>query len=169
MPAKEASCKEVILRGADIDLKRLPVLTTWPGDGGPFLTLPCVITRDARSGKRNVGMYRMQVYDGQTTGMHWQRQKVAAEQVRDRLRATVGTASDAVDLMALTNGGVATARNADLPTGLQQKTITTIRNNRLEVAVAIGTDPATTFFGDSPGAARSRRVSHRWISARPTG
>ena len=150
VPAKEASCKEVILRGADIDLKRLPVLTTWPGDGGPFLTLPCVITRDARSGKRNVGMYRMQVYDGQTTGMHWQRQKVAAEQVRDRLRATVGTASDAVDLMALTNGGVTTARNADLPTGLQQKTITAIRNNRLEVAVAIGTDPATTFSAIVP-------------------
>ena len=56
-----------------------PVLQCWPLDGGRFITLPCVMTRDPRSGKRNIGMYRMQVYDGQTTGMHWQRQKVAAE------------------------------------------------------------------------------------------
>ena len=51
-----------------------------------FITLPCVITKDPEeSGKRNVGMYRMQVYDRKTTGMHWQRQKNAAEQLRDRL------------------------------------------------------------------------------------
>ncbi len=148
--AKEAPCKEVILRGADVDLRKLPVLTTWPGDGGPFITLPCVITRDARSGKRNVGMYRMQVYDGQTTGMHWQRQKVAAEQMRDRLRASVGTPAEAVDLMAMTAGGITTAQNAGLPTGLAQHTIAAIRNNRLEVAVAIGTDPATTFSAIVP-------------------
>ena len=86
--AKDAPCKQVIHRGEDvrIDLLKLPVLTTWPQDGGRFITLPCVITRDPKSGKRNVGMYRMQVYDGQTTGMHWQRQKVAAEHMRDRLR-----------------------------------------------------------------------------------
>ena len=89
--ARAAPCKEVVLKGADIDLLKLPVLTTWPGDGGPFITLPCVITRDAKTGKRNVGMYRMQVYDGQTTGMHWQRQKVAAEQMRDRLRSSAGS------------------------------------------------------------------------------
>jgi len=80
--------------GQGIDLLKLPVLTTWPLDGGPFITLPCVVTRapagkDNQPGKRNVGMYRMQVYDGQTTGMHWQRQKNAAEQLRDRLRAVV--------------------------------------------------------------------------------
>ena len=147
---KEASCKEVILRGADVDLKQLPVLTTWPGDGGPFLTLPCVITRDARSGKRNIGMYRMQVYDGQTTGMHWQRQKVAAEQVRDRLRASAETISEAVNLMAVTDGGVKGAQNAGLPTGITSHTISAIRNNRLEVAVAIGTDPAVTFSAIVP-------------------
>ena len=88
---EDATCKQVIhqsaeLGGKGIDLTKLPVLTTWPQDGGPFITLPCVITRDPRSGKRNVGMYRMQVYDKQTTGMHWQRQKNAAEQLRDRLR-----------------------------------------------------------------------------------
>ena len=57
------------------DLTRLPVLTTWPLDGGPFVTLPLVITRDPESGVQNVGMYRMQVYDATSTGMHWQRHK----------------------------------------------------------------------------------------------
>src|ERR1700710_1017587 len=85
--AKDAPCKQVIHRGEDVDLLNLPILKTWPQDGGRFITPPCVITRDPRSGKRNVGMYRMQVYDAKTTGMHWQRQKVAAEHMRDRLRA----------------------------------------------------------------------------------
>jgi 4-hydroxy-3-polyprenylbenzoate decarboxylase len=57
------------------DLRKLPVLTTWPLDGGPFITLPLVITRDPQSGAQNVGLYRMQVYDERTTGMHWQRHK----------------------------------------------------------------------------------------------
>jgi 4-hydroxy-3-polyprenylbenzoate decarboxylase len=56
----------------------LPILKCWPLDGGRFVTLPCVITQDPDTGERNVGMYRIQVYDGQSTGMHWQLQKVAA-------------------------------------------------------------------------------------------
>ena len=88
--AKDAPCKQVIHRGEDVDLLKLPILNTWPQDGGRFITLPCVVTRDPKSGKRNVGMYRMQVYDAKTTGMHWQRQKIAAEHLRDRLRATTG-------------------------------------------------------------------------------
>jgi 4-hydroxy-3-polyprenylbenzoate decarboxylase len=154
----DAKCKEVILKGDDVDLTRLPVLTTWPQDGGPFITLPCVITRDPRSDKRNVGMYRMQVYDKNSTGMHWQRQKNAAEQLRDRLRATTnlgapGLASETwdlsarVELMAATAGGT-TSAPAD--TNLSQQTITRIVNNRMEVAVAIGTDPATTFSAIVP-------------------
>jgi 4-hydroxy-3-polyprenylbenzoate decarboxylase len=55
---KNAPCKEVILRGDDVDVLKFPVLKTWPGDGGRFITLPCVVTRDPKSGKRNVGMYR---------------------------------------------------------------------------------------------------------------
>src|SRR6185312_17530137 len=69
--AKDAPCKEVIRRGEDVNLLDLPILKTWPQDGGRFITLPCVITRDPKTGKRNVGMYRMQVYDERTTGMHW--------------------------------------------------------------------------------------------------
>lgn len=60
----------------------LPILKCWPLDGGRFLTLPCVVTRDPDTGERNVGMYRMQVYDGRTTGMHWQLQKVGARHGR---------------------------------------------------------------------------------------
>jgi 4-hydroxy-3-polyprenylbenzoate decarboxylase len=57
------------------DLTQLPVLTTWPLDGGPFITLPLVFTRDPETGRPNVGMYRVQVYDARTAGMHWQRHK----------------------------------------------------------------------------------------------
>jgi len=57
------------------DLNDIPVITSWPDDGGPFITLPQVFTYDPHDGKRNVGMYRMQVFDGRTTGMHWQIQK----------------------------------------------------------------------------------------------
>jgi 4-hydroxy-3-polyprenylbenzoate decarboxylase len=147
IPAKEATCKQVILKGADVDLTKLPILKTWPQDGGPFITLPCVITQDHKTGKRNVGMYRMQVYDGQTTGMHWQRQKVGAEQMRDRLRAASTDSASAVDLMALTAGGTTAASSLE---SINQTTLTKIREGRMEVAVAIGTDPATTFAAIVP-------------------
>jgi len=71
-------CQDVVLTGDDVDLSLLPVLTTWPGDAGPFITLPVVVTKDPESGKRNVGMYRMQVFDKNTTGMHWHRHKGGA-------------------------------------------------------------------------------------------
>jgi 4-hydroxy-3-polyprenylbenzoate decarboxylase len=61
--------QEVVLRGEDVDLTKLPVLTTWPDDGGPFITLPLVVTSDPK-GKLNVGMYRLQVFDKNTTGLH---------------------------------------------------------------------------------------------------
>jgi 4-hydroxy-3-polyprenylbenzoate decarboxylase len=92
--AKDARCKEVILRD-NFDLNAFPILKCWPHDGGRFITLPCVVTRDPRTGKRNIGMYRMQVYDGRTTGMHWQRQKVAAEHYREALRAAASRFAEA--------------------------------------------------------------------------
>ncbi len=89
-------CKEVIKRD-NFSLLDFPILQCWPKDAGRFITLPCVVTRDPKTGKRNVGMYRMQVYDERTTGMHWQRQKVGAEHYREALRAAgsdrVGTAA----------------------------------------------------------------------------
>lgn len=63
-------------------LLNLPILKCWPGDGGRFITLPCVVTQDPDTGERNLGMYRIQIYDETTTGMHWQLQKVAARHGR---------------------------------------------------------------------------------------
>jgi 4-hydroxy-3-polyprenylbenzoate decarboxylase len=88
------------------DVTRLPVVTTWPGDGGPFITLPVVITKD-RAGRRNAGMYRLQVFDARTTGMHWH----------------------------VHHDGAANYRESD---------------GRLEVAVALGTDPAVTYAATAP-------------------
>ena len=85
-------CKEVIKRD-NFSLLDFPVLQCWPKDAGRFITLPCVITRDPKTGKRNVGMYRMQVYDERTTGMHWQRQKVGAEHYREALRTAAAKAT----------------------------------------------------------------------------
>ena len=150
-------CKEVIKRD-NFSLLDFPILQCWPQDAGRFITLPCVITRDPKSGKRNVGMYRLQVYDAKTTGAHWQRQKVAAEHFRQSLRNAGSSSAEgapskrsfglggdfdsrvsrnSVDLMARTSGGqVLSEKNH--PTG------------RMEVAVAIGTDPAVTFSAIVP-------------------
>jgi len=65
-------CQEIVLRGDDVDLGLLPIQRCWPGDPAPFITLPAVITHDPHTGGRNVGMYRMQVIDRNTTFMHWQ-------------------------------------------------------------------------------------------------
>jgi 4-hydroxy-3-polyprenylbenzoate decarboxylase len=84
---KDGPCKDVVHRFSQdqpvtaealATLLDLPILQCWPQDGGRFITFPCVHTRDPDTGERNLGMYRMQVYDGQTTGMHWQVHKVAA-------------------------------------------------------------------------------------------
>lgn len=77
----DGPCKEVV-RKDGFSLKELPVLHCWPQDGGPFITLPMVFSRNPLTGKRNCGMYRMQVYDDRTTGMHWQTHKQGAEHYR---------------------------------------------------------------------------------------
>src|SRR6476661_852696 len=78
-----APCQELVARDADVDLDSIPFLTTWPGDGGRYITLPMVITTDPGRGIRNVGMYRVQVLDRSTLAMHWQRHKVGAAHWRD--------------------------------------------------------------------------------------
>ena len=147
-------CKEVIKRD-NFSLLDFPVLQCWPKDAGRFITLPCVVSRDPNTGKRNVGMYRMQIYDERTTGMHWQRQKVGAEHYREVLRraaqsmsgqlpsavqasdARLPGTSAAVDIMARTSGGSVLAEGNQPP-------------GKMEVAVAIGTDPAITFSAIVP-------------------
>ncbi len=107
---RRAPCQEVVLKGPDVDLSRLPVLKCWPQDGGPFVTLPVVFTKSLASGKRNAGMYRLQIYDRNTTGMHWHIHKDGSHYFQEYKKA----------------------------------------GKRMPVAVAIGTDPATTYAATAP-------------------
>jgi 4-hydroxy-3-polyprenylbenzoate decarboxylase len=77
------SCQDVVLQGDDVDLDILPIITCWPEDGGPYITLPMVISRDPKRGIRNVGMYRVQKLGKNTLAMHWQRHKVGAAHWRE--------------------------------------------------------------------------------------
>ena len=77
------ACQEVVWQGDQVDLDRIPFLTTWPGDGGRYITLPMVITVDPDRGIRNVGMYRVQVQGKRELAMHWQRHKVGAHHWRE--------------------------------------------------------------------------------------
>ncbi len=100
---RDAPCQEVVQR--EPDLRKLPVLTTWPLDAGPFITLPLVITNDPRTGRPNVGMYRMQVYNGRETGMHWQRHKhgrAHAQAWGEKIPVAVAIGSDPVLTYAAT-------------------------------------------------------------------
>jgi 4-hydroxy-3-polyprenylbenzoate decarboxylase len=103
-----APCQEVILRDDEVDLTKIPVLTCWPGDGGPFVTLPLVFTHHPETGKRNLGMYRLQVFDKQTTGMHWHRHKGGAQHYRvaerrgERLPVAVAIGADPATIYAAT-------------------------------------------------------------------
>jgi 4-hydroxy-3-polyprenylbenzoate decarboxylase len=79
---RRAPCQEIVItENPSLDI--LPILTCWPEDGGPYITLPQVITRDPVTGQRNVGMYRLQKYDARTLAMHWQRHKGGAEHERE--------------------------------------------------------------------------------------
>jgi 4-hydroxy-3-polyprenylbenzoate decarboxylase len=78
--AGRAPCQEEVVTGEAVRLSELPILRCWPLDGGRYITLPLVITRDPASGVRNVGMYRLQQFDERTLGMHWQIHKGGAEQ-----------------------------------------------------------------------------------------
>ncbi len=77
------ACQEIVMQGDDIDLSKLPIITCWPEDGGPYITLPMVISKDPKRGIRNVGMYRVQVLGPRTLAMHWQRHKVGAAHWRE--------------------------------------------------------------------------------------
>jgi 4-hydroxy-3-polyprenylbenzoate decarboxylase len=77
------ACQEVVWRGDEIDLRQLPIITCWPEDGGPYITLPMVISKDPKRGIRNVGMYRVQYLSKNRVAMHWQRHKVGAAHWRE--------------------------------------------------------------------------------------
>jgi len=77
------ACQEVVWRGDEIDLNKLPIITCWPQDGGPYITLPMVISKNPQTKVRNVGMYRVQQLSKNTLAMHWQRHKVGAAHWRE--------------------------------------------------------------------------------------
>jgi len=105
---RRAPVQEVVLKGEAVDLTRLPVLKCWPLDGGPFITLPLVITRDPETGELNLGMYRMQVLDRRSTAMHWQLHKVGrrhlekARKLGQKLPVAVALGGDPVLTYAAT-------------------------------------------------------------------
>jgi len=104
---RRGACQEVV-REKDFSLLDFPVLQCWPEDGGRFITLPLVFTRDPVTGKRNCGMYRMQVYDDTSTGMHWQLHKHGAQHFRKgrdgrpRLEVAVAVGADPLVTFAAT-------------------------------------------------------------------
>ena len=153
--AKDAPCKEVIVRRKfDLNFSDSQVLAA---RRRPLHHAALRAHARPRTGKRNIGMYRMQVYDGQTTGMHWQRQKVAAEHYRKALRAAAGSRlrseidpkRASVAMMAESAGGAVSIPDGPIG-GLPQVALGNLKGSRLEVAVAIGTDPATTFAAIVP-------------------
>ena len=92
---KDGPCREIVQREPDLNM--LPVLTCWPSDAGPFITLPMVFSKDPAKGTRNVGLYRMQIFDQRTTGMHWHLHKVGARHYQ-RQKETAGKLELAVCL-----------------------------------------------------------------------
>ena len=110
----QAPCQEVV-ETEHPSLAALPALRCWPGDGGRYITLPGVFTRDPRTAARNVGMYRLQVFDDRTLGMHWQTHKGGAEHER--------VAGDARMPVAIALGGdpaMIYAASAPLPPGVDE-------------------------------------------------
>jgi 4-hydroxy-3-polyprenylbenzoate decarboxylase len=97
-------CQQIVIEGGDVDLRNIPVLTCWPQDAGPFVTLPMVVTKDPETGVQNVGMYRMQVTGKNTTFMHWQRHKGGAAHYRkykergERMPVAVAIGADATTM-----------------------------------------------------------------------
>src|SRR6202041_1476200 len=89
----KGACQEVV-KTDGFSLYDYPVLTCWPDDGGPFITLPMVFSRNPDTGKRNCGMYRLQVFDERTMGMHWQTHKQGAEHYRRRVAEGKSTRMD---------------------------------------------------------------------------
>src|SRR6188508_3071889 len=111
----DAPCQEVVTRGGS--LEELPILKCWPEDGGRYITLPLVFTKDPETGARNIGTYRMQVYDGRSTGMHWQRHKGGAQHYRvaERMKQRLPVA------VALgTDPALAYSATAPMPEGLDE-------------------------------------------------
>lgn len=128
-------CQQVVLTGEDVDLYSLPIIKCWPMDAGPFITLPLVITRDPETGTQNYGIYRMQVFDRNTTGMHWQTHKVGARHYRasaDKLDVAVALGGDPASIWT---------GSAPLPPDIDEMVLAGfIRDEGVELAQAVSVD-----------------------------
>ncbi len=145
--AASGACQEVVATGDDVDLDALPILTCWPADGGPFITLPQVITRDPETGVRNVGCYRMQKLDRRSTAMHWQIHKTGARHLRRAREMGLRRVDVAVALGG--DPAMAFAATAPLPDGidewmfagfLRKKAVTTVRCKTIDLEVPSDAD-----------------------------
>ncbi len=133
-----AACQEVIYRGEDIDLSMLPVLKCWPQDGGPFVTLPVVITRSLKTGRRNVGMYRLQVFNRNTTGMHWHIHKDGSNYFQEYRKAGKRMP---VAVAIGTDPAVTYAATAPLPRGIDEMILAGfIRKRPVRMARCVSVD-----------------------------
>jgi 4-hydroxy-3-polyprenylbenzoate decarboxylase len=133
---KDAPCQEIVKRDGSLD--ELPVLKTWPEDGGRYITFPLVMTKDPETGVRNMGTYRMQVFDGRTTAMHWQRHKGGAqhhrvaERMGKRLEVAVALSPDPA---------LAYAATAPMPEGLDELLLAGfLARRRIELVKAVTVD-----------------------------
>ena len=133
-----AACQEVIYRGEEIDLSMLPVLKCWPQDGGPFVTLPVVITRSLKTGRRNAGMYRLQVFDRNTTGMHWHIHKDGSNYFQEYRKAGKRMP---VAVAIGTDPAVTYAATAPLPRGIDEMILAGfIRKRPVRMARCVSVD-----------------------------
>ena len=128
-------CQQVVLSGEDVDLYELPVIKCWPMDAGPYITLPLVITKDPETGTQNYGIYRMQVFDRNTTGMHWQTHKVGARHYRasaEKLEVAVALGGDPASIWT---------GSAPLPPDIDEMVLAGfIRDEGVELAQAVSVD-----------------------------
>ena len=156
---KEGPCQQVVYREPDLNI--LPVLTCWPGDAGPFITLPMVFSKDPVKGTRNVGLYRMQIFDSRTTGMHWHLHKVGARHYQ-RQKETAGRLELAVCLGG--DPAMIYAATAPLPdqideilfTGfLRKKGVALIKGITVDVEVPADSDIVIEGYVDPAAALRS--------------
>jgi 4-hydroxy-3-polyprenylbenzoate decarboxylase len=133
---RDGPCQEVVRRDGTLD--EFPILKCWPGDGGKYITFPLVITKDPETGVRNIGAYRMQVFDGRTTAMHWQRHKGGAQHYRvaERLgrRLEVAVALSPTPVLAY-------AATAPMPEGLDELLLAGfLSRRRIELVKAVSVD-----------------------------
>lgn len=135
---QNAPCQEVIITNPDqAMLDKLPIIRCWPEDPAPFITMPVVITRDPKSGIRNLGMYRLQKYDNNTTGMHWHKHHDGARNFEEHRRQEVSSQNNGHD------------EPPDYGT-FKAKAPTNKPGKRLEVAAVLGADPAVTYAATAP-------------------